>query len=440
MKMAWIRYLLLAGLGLSLLLPCIAHASAPSPLPAIGASNRWFYYPDSGTPADEPKHPPLQPDHEALIAQGKTDFYHPSVAAGGMIVWYAQGTEGMDVLGVHLNADGSSPGGDPIVIADGPGDQALPFVASDARQGGYLVVWHDQRDGTADVYARYLDSEGRPQGDPFVISDAQGDQLRPTAAYVTAANGFLVVWQDSRLGGAPDVYARLVPSYSASQLGGGTQRLGKEFVVSAAVGGQFIPTAACETARPQCLVVWQDDRHAATLFTDVVGRLVNAAGGATIGDEIDVAVASNYQYSPMAVFNPVSAEYLVVWDDDISARRVSLAGQPLGSKVQISLESPHQFKPAVAVAKDGTYLIAWEDLRNLDTRGADIYVQWLSADGRPLGANLALSSDRHNQYSPVVVAGQGWGPKDVFVVWEDDRAAGATLSLYGEWLSRGEGE
>ncbi len=437
MKMRF-GHLLLTGLCLFLLMPGATGAAGKLTGTNRAADGGRLEYPDPGVEIKEPLHLPPAQDREISIAMGATDLYRPSVAADGMIVWYSRGTAGMGVFGLRLGADGVTPG-KIQVIADGPGDQTLPFVAADPEHGGYLVVWQNQGDTTADIYACYLDAKGQPLGAAFALAAAAGEQLRPTAAYVAAADGYLVVWQDGRAAGEPDIYARLVPTYGASSLGGGKQPLGKEFAVSTASGGQFIPTAACETARPQCLVAWQDNRKAAVFFTDVVGRIVDAAAGNTVGDEIAVAVASDYQYSPVVAFNPISQEYLVVWDDDISARRISPAGQPLGGKIYISLESPAQYKPVVAVAPDGTYLIVWEDLRNLEKRGADIYGQWLSSSGRPLGTNLALVAERHNQYSPAIVAGQGSESARFLIVWEDDRASGATLSLYGLWVSRSAG-
>lgn len=431
----WISRLLLASLLMGIGLAGTVYAADRLPAASFPDGGQPYSSFDPDIAADELTLPPPQPDGEFLVAAGETDFYHPSIAAGGMIVWYTHGSEGMDVMGLLLGADGHTPGASEI-IAGGSGDQVMPFVTSDTGHGGYLVVWHDQRAGSVDVYGRYLDAAGRPQGGAFAISTAKGDQLRPAAAYVPAADGFLVVWQDSRVNKDPDIYGRLVPAYGSSSSGGGTELPGAEWAISSSRGGQFIPTLACETARAQCLVVWQDDRRFSSLFTDVMGQLVDVSEASTIGDEVDIAVGVDYQYSPVVAFNPVSGEYLVVWDDDISARRLSLSGRLLGSKIPISLESPHQYKPAVAVMEDGTYLIVWEDLRNLGRRGADIYGQWLSAAGRPLGSNVALSTDRHNQYSPSMVAGADWGTGDFIVIWEDDRASDTTLALYGEWLFR----
>ncbi len=360
-----------------------------------------------------------------LIAQGTTDLLRPMVAAGGMVVWYSQGADGMDVFGLRIG-QGGSVGDKPMLIAGGAGDQTIPAIAVN-KAGGYLVVWQQRQGNGGDLYARYLASDGRPQGDPFAIVTAEGDQLRPSIAYVPASDTFLVAWQDARAGGPPDVYARLVPSGSGSTPG-------TEFVVSDVLGNHLIPTAACETGKPVCLVVWQDDRNVMAQGTDVYGRLVDVARNAVMGEEIAVAVEPEYQFSPEVAFNPVSAEYMVVWNDNISARRVSRTGQPLGDQISISRESPFQYKPAVAVGTDGSYLIVWEDLRDVTNGATKIYGQWLSPSGALAGPNFALSTDPRNQYSPSLTFSARAGGGAFLAAWEDARGGSGHLAVYGQWI------
>lgn len=367
------------------------------------------------------------------IVQGAGHIFRPALDGREVVVWYARGEDGLDIWGLQLGEDGRARGDQfPFLISGGVGDQAVPAVASSVKGGNHLVVWHTQpsRNADSDVHARYLDSQGRPQGAPFPISAAEGDQLRPAVAYAPAGEAFVVVWQDDRTGNGFDLYARLAP---ATDRGAGRGAAGgQEFIVSSAPGDQLIPAIACETDEPRCLVVWMDNRNASVFDTDVLGRLIDVVTGEAIGDEIDVAVARWYQDSPAVVYNPVSGEYMVVWNDDISCRRVSRNGRPQGAKIDISLESPFQYKPAISVNAAGNYLVVWEDGRNQPDHGTDIYAQWLSPAGLPIERNFAISNDHHNQYTPALI----FDPQAqvFFVVWADDRR-NDNLVLYGRRLS-----
>ncbi len=378
-----------------------------------------------------PHSPSLSNHQEFPIVQGPEDLFRPAIVNGDLMIWYTRGGDGLDVFGLRLDDKGRAQD-EPFLIGGGSGDQAVPAIASSAEDGTYLVVWHSQQSSGADsdIYARYLDAEGHLQGAPFAISTAEGDQLRPDIAYAQDADTFVVVWQDGRTGSDIDLYARLVPA--VSQASGGAPALAEEFIVSSASSDQLIPSVACETEGTRCLVVWMDDRNNSFFYTDIMAHLVDAASGEALGDKIDVAVERWYQDSPVAIYNPVSAEYMVVWNDDISCRRVSRNGQPQGDGVAVSLESPFQYKPVIAVDADGKYLIVWEDGRNQDSHGTDIYGQWLSSAGVPMGANFALSTDSRNQYWPALAFDPDSG--SFFAVWEDDRNNG-NLALYGRMLS-----
>ena len=379
--------------------------------------------------ADRLAAPPAPIGQEFVIAQQAGDLYRPAVA-GHMIVWYGPSPTGAGIFGLPLNADGSL-GDKPILIANGPGSRAVPSIAANP-DGGYLVVWHERRSGSYDIYARYLDANGQPQGDAFAVSVAKGDQLRPAAVYVPAAKTYFVVWQDGRSGSQTDLYARQVP------LAGGAQNLTTpEVAISQAPGYQLIPAITCESDQPRCLIVWQQSFNLLQLATDVIGQVIDVTTGKALGADIVVASGGGYQRAPDAIYNPVTSEYLVVWNDDITARRVSRSGQLVGSKIPISIDSPYQYKPAVSVAPDGSYLIVWEDLRNSRTRGADIYGQYLSAAGAPLGHNIALSNHTSNQYSPALVIAQNNGQAAFLALWEDDEVNRTRLDLRGVWLTAG---
>jgi hypothetical protein len=167
-----------------------------------------------------------------------------------LVVWRDyRGQDLYSILGRLVDADGL-PASDELVIADAPGAQILPQVAFDPTHRTFLVTWSDTRRGGtyelygqivtspdgfllgdnvwidahggsehalgADpsreayviayphparrVYARYLGSDGRAEGDEFPVSTVTGIQSVPHAVVDPDGRGFLVAWADDRQG------------------------------------------------------------------------------------------------------------------------------------------------------------------------------------------------------------------------------------------------
>lgn len=96
--------------------------------------------------------------------------------------------------------------GENIEIASLAYDQQNPHTIfilneSDPENSLWFVVWEDWRNYNstgADIYGRLYDSNGNPCGSEFVISNANGNQTVPRAAYRSADSKIVVVWQDTR--------------------------------------------------------------------------------------------------------------------------------------------------------------------------------------------------------------------------------------------------
>jgi hypothetical protein len=83
----------------------------------------------------------------------------------------------------------------------------------------------------------------------------------------------------------------------------------------------------------------------------------------------------------------------------------------------------YQFAPAVAF--DGTdYLVVWEDYRNEDVTGVDIYGTRVTQGGVLLDSgSIAISTVTRDQYCPAV----SFDGANYFVVWEDDRSGNPVI-------------
>ena len=67
---------------------------------------------------------------------------------------------------------------------DPPAHRYRPQVAFNYIQNEYLVVWHNTTDsGLRYPYARRLDINGKPIGEPFMLSNIVTNQVHPFVVY-----------------------------------------------------------------------------------------------------------------------------------------------------------------------------------------------------------------------------------------------------------------
>jgi len=106
-----------------------------------------------------------------------------------------------------------------------------------------------------------------------------------------------------------------------------------------------------------------------------------------------------------------------------------LFGRPLGSAVAVADRSCDQEYPAVAVASDGTFLVAWAS--GTPTTTAAIIGERFSSQGRSLSRLFGISQSAPSTLLPVVSV----DPKGhYFVVWESNDPTDAFHDIRGRWL------
>jgi len=132
-------------------------------------------------------------------------------------------------------------------------DQVQPAMAYGSQTDQYLVVWEDHHWGWGndwDIYGRFVGADGVPLGSHFGIS-WEGDKHRmaPDVAYNSANGEFLVVWEYEYSPDDHDIYARRVAS-------DGTL-VGNEFIITNLANFESNPAAAYNTANNEYLIVWE---------------------------------------------------------------------------------------------------------------------------------------------------------------------------------------
>lgn len=257
-----------------------------------------------------------------------------------------------------------------VVNATRAGRQAAPDVAV-AADGRFVAVWvtGGLRGAPSNVMARLFTSEGVPRSaaDIRVSTSEAGFQGHPRVAM--AADGrFVVVWS-ARAGaqGLSRVYGRLFRADG--------QPIGQRFRVGTGAREQFEPDVA-RTPDGRFVAAWTEydggvDPETGDPTTNVLARRFTADGKPSAKDWT-AAGGRLYQYSPAVAVNAAGAFVIAfeqfaapagtsAWDNDVF-------GLVYGSdaKLRSALTLPAsvdktQTQAAVALAADGSCLLAWAD-------------------------------------------------------------------------------
>lgn len=184
-----------------------------------------------------------------------TNHWHPKVSANGngefVIAWMDQRTGNKEIYGQVYGSDGN-PINDNFKINDDTGDagQFTPAVAM-ADNGSFMAVWMDERDAyNHEIYAQLYSTNYTPSGNNFKVNDDSYYEQNSPCIAVKNDGGFIIVWEDER-NGVRDVYAQI---YSNSGTATGNNfRVNDEYECTAegpnianATNGEFIITWASD--------------------------------------------------------------------------------------------------------------------------------------------------------------------------------------------------
>jgi hypothetical protein len=363
----------------------------------------------------------------AVCAQ-EAEQFSPAVASGSgnwLVVWEdSRRGSFSDVYGARVTGSGTVSDPDGRLVSQGANEQQSAAVASDGVD--YLTVWVDYRNGNADIYGIRTDADGRVlDAQSFAVAAAESIQRSPAVAF--DGTNYLVVWEDWRNGGQPDIYAARVTR-------SGTVLDPNGIAVCSRPYEQANPAVAFGGVN--CLVVWQDDRQG-TRWDDIYGARITPAGQVLDPTGIPIDTSIQWQWRPAVAFN--GTNYLVVWEDhcdldtaDIRGVRLSSSGTLLDAQpITIADAGGQQLDPAVVF--DGTNFVSvWQDWRS--GFRSDIYGARITGTGAVLDSQgLAIGAAPGNKTAPALVR---VGARSV-AVWADStgspcsRLVGAPLDAEG---------
>lgn len=309
-----------------------------------------------------------------------------------------------------------------------------PAVGRDAI-GTTVIAWQVQGTGGNDIYARRFAANGNPIGGEFLVNSyTTGDQSGP-AVTVDADGDFVIAWEGvGPVGSDRDIFARRYDRNGTAQ--------GEAFLVNAATAGvQSAPRVASDRAG-NFVVTWATRGAAAGATDDISVRRFNAAGVAQ-GGELRV---NNYLTGTQTrpdVAASADGDFVVTWqslDQDgngwgVYARRYDNDGEPAALEFRAnSFTTGSQDQPAVALAADGDFVIAWRgtDVPNGDRE--DVYVRRFDSNQVDLGVETMVNQFKLNdQHSPAITAGAAG---DFVVTWTSQDQDGSGAGIYARRYDR----
>lgn len=320
------------------------------------------------------------------------------------------------------------------VVCEATGGQTAPQITVDDG-GGAIIVWEDNRDSSADIYARKVSSNGEVlwTDDGVLISDAECNKTNPQIAS-DGSGGGIVTW--THTGGSDlDVYAQRIDSNG--HLKWGTIGL----PVCNATGDQSDPRIIPDGSGG-AFISWieNDGSTGKDIYVTRLDQTGNVATGWP-ANPVEVCAYNENQVNVDMCLDG-GGGVIITWEDwrdgevysDIYAQRISSTGgiiwnsYPDGKLIcNGDLKQKHP-----KIISDGTVggsFIVWEDFRYFDQTyfHSYIYTNRVNQDGVPLyGTNGKQVTTFDDQLNPQIIPS---GTNGAIIVWTGPAVFG------GQYLS-----
>jgi hypothetical protein len=237
----------------------------------------------------------------------------PILNGGANIAWVDSRGANQDIYAQQLSLDGGRQWTlNGVAVSVAPGNQTRPAIDVLGSYGA-SIAWEDYRNGgDSDIYAQAVNDLGVPQWTSNGLQVASTPNATAPAIAVDFGGGSTyIVWQDERNGAANvDIFAQRI-SFS-----GTPQWQANGVTVSAAPGNQISP-AVVPSDSGSAVVAWEDARNGPS---DVFAQRIAPSGAALwTPDGVPVSTAANGQRRVRLQLSPFSVQTIMVWEDDRNA-------------------------------------------------------------------------------------------------------------------------
>jgi hypothetical protein len=265
----------------------------------------------------------------------------------GLALWLSPG---------RSQASDPAPAGDEFQVNDVTANIQQTSSVALNRAGKFVVTWQSEVEGRGDeIRARLFDARGVAQGGELAVNDLTAQNQNAPATAMDAAGNFVIVWQ-SLVADNFQIRARRFDAQGVPQ--------GGEFVVNTRRGESQSAPHVAMSASGAFVVVWEAPVHG---DYEIRARRFDAKGVARGGELAVNALTAGSQRFPKVAINDASA-FVVAFRSNIAgsyeirARRFDAEGKACGDEIAVnSLTRGDQLAPALALDRDGSFVVAWEN-------------------------------------------------------------------------------
>ena len=314
-------------------------------------------------------------------------------------------------------------------LCTSPGEQKKALV-SEGSSGSLWVVWHDFRLNNSQIFAQQVNTDGKIFGEP---------------------NGFKVgsIPEDADITITPDNQGGIwvgTLNGEITQLRVTEERTIQTTLTNAhqrVIKAQIAQLSVISGQENDYYVAWQDFR-VGEKNPDIYLQRIDFQGKPLWKEPLAVCTAPGEQSRPV-MFAKQGAVF-IVWvdrrtgkDENLYLQKVDSAGIAIWTKngVPVCVALRSQNSPKLAATNRGM-IVLWNDARNFDTHGFDIYGQYFDFMGNTLWAEngIPIAAGPGYQTTPKI---KQVDDQKITICWMDDRSNfyniyAARVSLQGSLI------
>ncbi|MCE5266256.1 MAG: hypothetical protein LLG00_00015, partial [Planctomycetaceae bacterium] len=320
-----------------------------------------------------------------------------------------QDGDGLGVYGQRFDAVGGTLGSEFRANTTTVHNQQRSSVAT-AADGSFVVVWDSSgQDGDdTGVYGQRYAANGATLGGEFRVNvTTDGSQENAAVACLTDG-GFVVVWNGKGAGDNSGVFGRRYDS-SGTAVGG-------EFLINAHTDDQQRYATVAALPDGGFLAAWESHGGQDGDGSGIYAQRFSA-DGSHVGGEFLVNTTTAHQQQYPAIGVAADGQFTIAWQSSLQdgsgwgvyAQRYQANGQTQGGEFRAnSYTTDDQSHPSVAYNHRGGFVIAWNGKGTGDSNG--VFVREFGADGAALGSEALVNgtTDDAQRFPTVVAAGSGY--------------------------------